>query len=261
MWWKLKNQILILIKIVLVVVIIGGGFTYFTVAKPSSCFDGVKNGDEHGIDCSGSCVLYCSEEVGEPKIIEQGFVSPEKGKFQFYAHVSIPFSRAITAKSLWSVDILDTDKHSILKEPLEIKGYITTDRQTYIISDSIELNKQPVYVFWKLKSSTPFYRPVDTFSNASLKIKNSLMTGNDLYTVIDGSVMHEQKNETYNFVDIIVLLYNDDDKVYALSKQRMERLEFNKEYPIHITFLKSTLKQKPARFTIIPQIIPMGFFK
>ena len=69
-----------------------------------------------------------------------------------------------------------------------------------------------------------------------------------------------QKYIDYSKIEIQVE-YNEDDKIFATSKQRIENMEFNKEYPLHITFLKSKLKQKVSRFSVIPQIVPLGFFK
>lgn len=40
--------------------------TYFIV--PPSCFDGVQNGTESGIDCGGECVRICAAEVMPPRV-------------------------------------------------------------------------------------------------------------------------------------------------------------------------------------------------
>lgn len=37
--------------------------------KPASCFDGVQNGNEHGVDCGGSCALLCRTETQAPKVL------------------------------------------------------------------------------------------------------------------------------------------------------------------------------------------------
>lgn len=42
-------------------------FKYFNVEP--TCFDRRKNGDERGVDCGGSCVLYCAYELSSPKIL------------------------------------------------------------------------------------------------------------------------------------------------------------------------------------------------
>ncbi len=261
MWWKIKNQLLIFMKVCLFVGIFVALYTYQVITKPSTCFDNVKNSDEHGIDCGGSCVLYCREEVGIPRIIEQGYVSQGKNHYQFYIKVDVPFARMISAKNNWSLEILNANKKTLIKEPIIIKGYITADRKTYIVSELIELAEKPTHTFWKQVLTKPYLRPNANFSNANIKIKNSMLSENELYTIIDGVISHDIKEEKYNYIDVLVFLFNKNDEVYAMSKQRLSQIIFNKDYPIHITFPKTSLSAPPARFIIVPQIVPLGFFK
>jgi len=39
---------------------------YAFIYKSATCFDGVKNGDENGVDCGGACRLVCSAQIAEP---------------------------------------------------------------------------------------------------------------------------------------------------------------------------------------------------
>lgn len=39
---------------------------YFFIYQKPTCFDGLKNGSELGVDCGGSCRLLCSNEIAEP---------------------------------------------------------------------------------------------------------------------------------------------------------------------------------------------------
>lgn len=63
MSWAAKRR-LIYISIVLIPIIVIGAIWYLASGDPPSCFDGVQNGDETGIDCGGSCPAVCQDQVG-----------------------------------------------------------------------------------------------------------------------------------------------------------------------------------------------------
>jgi Mg-chelatase subunit ChlD len=64
--WATKRKLQYLgIIIASVLLFLVTPFFIFVYEAPT-CFDGVKNGEESGVDCGGSCVLLCSAEVPEP---------------------------------------------------------------------------------------------------------------------------------------------------------------------------------------------------
>lgn len=64
--WSQKRQFLyFLIPFSIFIIVIS--FIYFSFFyRPASCFDGVKNGKETGIDCGGSCSLVCTGDSLNP---------------------------------------------------------------------------------------------------------------------------------------------------------------------------------------------------
>lgn len=59
---KLQYFALIVIAIMFVFVIP----FYIFIYKTPTCFDGIRNGNETGVDCGGSCRLICSVQIDEP---------------------------------------------------------------------------------------------------------------------------------------------------------------------------------------------------
>jgi hypothetical protein len=63
---RIVKQIIVL---VIVIVVIGGliwGVIWLTRTKPT-CFDGIKNGEEEGLDCGGVCGISCPTQKPEAK--------------------------------------------------------------------------------------------------------------------------------------------------------------------------------------------------
>jgi hypothetical protein len=67
--WALKRQIFVLL---IILTVIGGGvfsYVYPRVTVAPTCFDLEMNGDEDGVDCGGSCVNFCTNQITNPTIL------------------------------------------------------------------------------------------------------------------------------------------------------------------------------------------------
>ncbi len=61
---------------------------YFTaIYSPATCFDGVQNGEEAGIDCDGSCVRICAFTVTPPQIVWAESFKITDGQFNAVAYI------------------------------------------------------------------------------------------------------------------------------------------------------------------------------
>lgn len=58
---------------------------YFTT--PPSCFDGLENGDEGGVDCDGSCVRICSSSTIAPTVVWVNSFRIADGQYNAVAYI------------------------------------------------------------------------------------------------------------------------------------------------------------------------------
>ena len=76
----------------------GGGVAVFFIAlftavyylylfQPASCFDGIQNHGETGVDCGGPCVRICTASVASPEI--EWVQAFENGSGQYNAVASV----------------------------------------------------------------------------------------------------------------------------------------------------------------------------
>ena len=63
MEWARRRQIVIVSGILSFILLFIALVTFFAVQETPTCFDGVQNGTELGVDCGGECELLCSFEV------------------------------------------------------------------------------------------------------------------------------------------------------------------------------------------------------
>src|SRR6266404_4042388 len=67
--WSHKRQLLYLL-IPLTIAIAGYAYIYsHYIYSPATCFDGVQNGRETGVDCGGVCSLLCKGDAIVPVVL------------------------------------------------------------------------------------------------------------------------------------------------------------------------------------------------
>lgn len=64
--WATKRQLQYFTIIFFAVIVPVAIFFFVFVYQAPTCFDGVQNGKESGIDCGGACRLLCTAEIAEP---------------------------------------------------------------------------------------------------------------------------------------------------------------------------------------------------
>ncbi|MEX0918841.1 MAG: hypothetical protein WDZ85_02625 [Candidatus Paceibacterota bacterium] len=66
--WSVKRRFNLIFSLGLVVIAVAGIYYFFSRPAPT-CFDGIKNQDEKGIDCGGSCRRICSADVKPLRVL------------------------------------------------------------------------------------------------------------------------------------------------------------------------------------------------
>jgi len=67
--WAQNRRTFILLGISAILALIAFAVYVLIFFKPPSCFDGLQNGIEEGIDCGGTCELVCPFQATEPNIL------------------------------------------------------------------------------------------------------------------------------------------------------------------------------------------------
>lgn len=81
----------------LVVIILAAALglpTFFFVYKAPSCFDGIQNGNEQGIDCGGSCTKLCQSAFLAPAVSWTRFKAVAPGLYNVAAYIVNPNQNA-----------------------------------------------------------------------------------------------------------------------------------------------------------------------
>jgi hypothetical protein len=244
--WRFKRKLSYLAGIsafILVVFLI-----FFFIYKPRpTCFDGIQNQDEEGIDCGGPCVRVCSKNINSLNFL---WARPVNVGDNNYSVVSLFENKNnnLVAKNLdYSIKLFDNQNKLIgervgaienvwPKEPLIIfESNIATDgvavrslveleediwwEETYIEKPSVSVN-------FKSFQPEPYPRVTATISNDSVKLLSD--------------------------VDIYVVISDYERNVFAASATLVDSLPGNSSREIFFTWPKQFLAH-PVFFDFYPR--------
>jgi hypothetical protein len=146
-----KKYIIIFIYIALFLLIIIG--LYFALKTRETCFDGLKNQNEKGVDCGGVCQKECDEIKSQDLIIgKTGVVfSGVVGEYDFYAKISNPNS--VFGNKNFVYEIIFKDLNGNILASKKEAGFILPGEEKYVIENNIVSPSQPTSAEFRIISS------------------------------------------------------------------------------------------------------------
>lgn len=144
MHWALRRQFLIAVTVIVVtgLVLLGLWFVFFYHAP--SCFDGVQDGSEQGVDCGGPCARLCTA----PTVTALWARSVEAGPGVYHAVALVqnPETDAGTASLPYTFSLYDSN--NILVAERSGVMYLNPGEVAPLFeSDIVTGNRTPAYTF------------------------------------------------------------------------------------------------------------------
>jgi hypothetical protein len=227
-WSRTRKRIVMLIVLFVVVVMIGVPM-FFLFYRAPSCFDGVMNGDETGVDCGGSCQKLCTAESlpilsrGDSRVI---LVVP--GAYEVVAIFENPNVSAEVSGARYTVKLFDASStipiktiegetfvpkgksFAIFEGPFSFEAGITPSRAVF------EWDKQTLD--WK-KNNSPL--PAISISSRTLSRESSSPR---LEAVVENASLDVVSN-----IELIALLSDAEGNIFAASKTFIDALPAGEE--------------------------------
>lgn len=113
MEWSKKRKLFYIVAFVGITLLVLIPAVYLVIHKDSTCFDEAQNGSEVGIDCGGSCSLYCAFEM---KPLRVAWVKPflfTPGHYDIGAYIENPNQNAGIQSLRYTVRAFDTEGEKI----------------------------------------------------------------------------------------------------------------------------------------------------
>ncbi len=224
--WGLQKQATYVTVFLLIIALIIAGIIFKVLHRPPTCFDGILNGSETGVDCGGTCQVICEAETLKPTVLWQRLFSAneERGLWSVLAKVENPNAHARITAISYRFKIYDEDgvplaeKRGVIDLPPAsivpiYESFVSTGTHT------------PVTVTFEFTSAPVFMRqdtPEKQFLFGRDVVVSDEATAPKITAQIDNrSVKNLSK------VEVIAIVYDKLDNALAASRTVIDSLPKN----------------------------------
>lgn len=212
--WSRQRRFLYATAVIVALVAAVGipGFFYFY--KAPTCFDGIKNGNELGIDCGGSCVKLCANAFLSPVVSWARFDKVTTGLYNVAAYVMNPNTSAGAANVPYHIALYD-DQGVIITD---VYGTVTLPphRNTLAFQSSVNtVARMPARALFEFTAAPDWISASDTLSPLQIVDKryNEDASGSSLQvTLRNGSA------NPIGRLSVYVVLYDSSQNEVGFSK-------------------------------------------
>lgn len=243
--WSVQRQLLYAL-VILVIFGAGGVFVYFSfIYTPPSCFDGIQNQGEEGVDCGGPCVRMCAA----PNVTALWARSVEALPGVYHA-VSLIRNPDTSAAGPITYSVLLFDAENILIATREGSLFLTPGEVVPLFVPNIPTGERtPVRTFVDIESGVweraervqPSVRVIDWH----LDERNVRLTA----TVENYGV------EGVREVVVTALIFGEGDTLMSASQTRFDTIAPRERREANFTW-SMQFSEPVSRVDIIPRVVP-----
>jgi len=221
MEYRLKRQLTIGTIFFIVVALI---FISIFLSQKSgpSCFDKILNQNEEKVDCGGVC-SPCIDTYFEDLELLSSDVLFFDGTYDAFAKIKNPNSRYGTGELRYKFKFYDKDGNFILEK--KGKSYILASETKYILESNLEIVPAPSFVKFELEPVDwqEQKRSIIKLPIFSKKYENVSIPGSAVVSQVTG-VIENQTNYSFMGVDVVVVLFDENEKQIAVNKTKINNL-------------------------------------
>jgi hypothetical protein len=188
--------------------------------KPT-CFDGRRNGDEHGVDCGGSCVILCSFEQLEPVVLWSRVFRVADGVYSAAAYIENPNLNSEAYDVPYIFRIYD-ESNSLISERAGV-AYIPKNKRFVVFEAWIDVAERVPRSARFEFSGQPVWRK--TFvEEPELHVKNKALLREDVAPRIEA----ELENRTLGpvgSIEVTAIIYDGNNNAVGASRTYVDKLE------------------------------------
>jgi hypothetical protein len=245
-WGTKRRNFIILIITILVVGLSSIIFVNFLYTEPT-CFDGIQNGKEEGIDCGGTCSLLCSQETFDPIVHWKRYFEVVPGIYNVMAYIENQNINAGTDILEYKFNLYDKNNVAIATrdgvvdlKPKQIVPIIETNLNTGKL--------RPVRVSFEIKNKIDWQKTEP--QEQVINVKNERLYEIDGLPRI-AALVENTSFGIVNEIKFIVIVYDFNDNAIATSRTLVESLNGGQSKNIIFTW-PQRFNDSAKRFEIIP---------
>lgn len=260
MSWNGKRQSKYFFGVLLFILIVA-----FLIAKPfifkeATCFDVKQNGDETGVDCGGSCSLFCSEEAKGISVKWQKAFKVTDGRYNVAAYIENQNTDAVIKEIGYVFKVYDRENRFIVERVG--KTYISSSGAMVVFEPGLITggNREPAFVRFEFLGQPTWYREPAFAKDVSLVVTEDPVfidqaTVPKLTTTIVNKSFQKPKN-----IDVYAVLYDENENALAVSKTILPEIERNSSAEVFFSWFLP-IEGVVVRKEIITNFDPFSSFQ
>lgn len=218
-WSQQRKTIYALLVVILVVGAIGVP-VFLTVYKAPTCSDGVRNGNEQGTDCGGSCQRLCQSSFLPPSLAWTRFEEVAPGLYNIAAYLVNPNTDAEARNVPYHISLYD-DRGVLITDT---NGLVTLPphRNTLAFKGAINVGKRvPAKALFEFTALPQWYKHSDELGPLSVADKKyeEDESGSSLVATIKNN-----SAKLISTLSVYAVLYNADGNALGFSKTIIDEI-------------------------------------
>ena len=241
--WSTKRRFVYGGSVIFVIAVIIIGIFWSLIYRAPTCSDGVKDGDEFGVDCGGSCKNLCSSDALSPVVLWAKVFNISGDVYSAVAYVENPNINSKNQKASYQFRIYnDKGKLVTIREG---ETSIPKGKKFVVFETGIILkNEKPKSADFQFLSFSSWEK--DKTIEPAVSISHSTLLSTTTTPTITGSVSNNSLKGIPS-LELVILLLDNSENVIGASQTFIDDLKKNSSQDFVFTW------QKP--FTVEPSVI------
>ena len=249
---KKKTRILIIVGIVLSIIFVLVGISVSKVEP--TCYDGLQNGPESGVDCGGACARVCKDEVRDLVVWWERPFRVAHGVYNVVAFFENQNLESGIKKVNYEFRLYD--KNNILvSEPRKGSTFIEANKRSAIFESGLTTGDSEAYTaFFKISSVQDWERTNLSFSYTLYNVGEPVLSEQEVAPKLSATI----ENKTlFDFTDVpvVAILYDAKDNAIAASRTYIDSFGRDQKEKVYFSW-PEPFRSPVARIEILPRIDP-----
>lgn len=247
MSWGTKRRNIVLFTLFLFIIIPVGAISFILFYEKPTCFDGVQNSNELGVDCGGACELLCTNQVTKPVVLWERHFRVVDGVYNLLAYIENPNPTAYLRGAQYIFKIYNEENVLIGEEngtvsiaPKSVRPVIKSNVKTFA---QVPTRTEFSFVGELVYEQT---EPKDSL----IVIKDEFLEQEKTSPRVKAKIQNISLKNIQN-IDVVVLVYDVFDTVLGTSSTFVDKLNSEETRDIIFTWPQS-FSDDVARIELIP---------
>ncbi len=231
MSWAAKRKALYFLGALLIVVLILIIPVYRLFHTTATCFDGIQNQGEEGVDCGGPCTALCRASELDPIVLWQQVFQITPGVYTAIAYVQNPNVNAEAFSVPYAFTFFDANS-KLIGTSTGIT-LIPSGRQFSVIKTNISVARDiPTRTLFSFQGAI-HWRVARPLPN--IVADNILVSNVSTYPEVSASILNSS-SDNLGQINVIAIVYDNSGNAFAASQTILDSLSQNSSVPVVFTW-------------------------